>query len=47
METIEFLIVWARTIGVGGAFFIIALLTFGICALALWVALTALKRVNS
>ena len=47
MSTVESVLSWAQSIGIGGAFFIITLCAFGICGMALWVVLAALKRVKS
>jgi hypothetical protein len=47
MKTVEAIIAWAHSFGIGGAFFVLALAGFGLCALALLVALAALKRHRS
>lgn len=44
MSIVEFVASWAQSFGTGGAFFFIALCAFGLCGLALWVVLVALKR---
>jgi hypothetical protein len=44
MNSVESVVSWAQSFGMGGAFFIIALCAFGLCGMALWVVLTALKR---
>jgi hypothetical protein len=47
MTLLETVMLWARSFGIGGAFFVLALAAFGLCALALVVVLTALKRGRS
>lgn len=47
MIPLETLLSWAQSLGIGGAFFVLALSTAGVCALALIVVLTALKRGKS
>ena len=47
MNVLEMVMMWARSFGIGGAFFVLALAGFGLCALALIVVLTALKRGKS
>ena len=44
MEIISAILAWARSLGVGGAFFVITLGAFGVCGMAMWVVLVALKR---
>lgn len=47
METADSVISWAQSIGIGGAFFLIAICAFALSALALWVVLVALRRDKS
>jgi hypothetical protein len=47
MVTPDDLMAWAQSFGVGGAFLVLALAALGVCALALRVALAALKRGKS
>jgi hypothetical protein len=47
MTTLDTLLSWAQSFGISGAFFVLALAAVGVCALALLVALTALKRGKS
>ena len=44
MNSVESVLSWAQSFGIGGAFFIITLAAFGICGMALWVVMAALKR---
>lgn len=44
MKSLESIVSWAQSFGMGGAFFIVTLGAFGLCGMALWVVLTALKR---
>jgi hypothetical protein len=44
VKVIEAIVSWAQPLGLGGAFFVISLCAFGVCGMALWVVLTALKR---
>lgn len=44
MKSLESFLSWAQSFGIGGAFFVIALCAFGLCAMALWVVLIAVKR---
>jgi len=44
VNVIEFVVSWAQSLGTGGAFFFITVCAFGLCGLALWVVLVALKR---
>ena len=44
MKTVDAMIAWAHSFGIGGAFFVLALAGFGLCALALLVVLAAMKR---
>jgi hypothetical protein len=43
VKSLQSIVSWAQSFGMGGAFFIITLCAFGLCGLALWVVLTALK----
>jgi hypothetical protein len=47
MVTLEAVMAWAQSFGVGGAFLVLALAALGVCALALRVVLAALKRGKS
>jgi DMSO/TMAO reductase YedYZ heme-binding membrane subunit len=44
MNIAESVFSWAQSIGIGGAFFLIALCAFALSGLALWVVLIALRR---
>lgn len=44
VSSVDSVLLWAQTLGIGGAFFLITLGAFGVCGLALWVVLAALKR---
>lgn len=44
MSLLESFTTWVQSFGVGGAFFIVTLCAFGICAMALWVVLIALRQ---
>lgn len=44
MSWIDVILSWARSFGIGGAFFIVTVGAFIICGMALWVVLIALKR---
>lgn len=46
MPVFESFLSWAQSIGVGGAFFIVTLCAFGVCAMALRVVLAALTQRN-
>jgi hypothetical protein len=44
VNSVESVLSWAQSFGISGAFFIITLGAFGICGMAQWVVLAALKR---